>query len=149
MAHSYAPVLLLEGSCDANHGVRFTMMQIIMRRIQAASLIVALLAAPFALMARGYTCAPRQCTMMCCLWHKNAGHNVKMNCHGMTSASLCVMRCNSQQSIDYGLASPFAPTQLQAAISLPAPAVIQASFSAVQPRVVTGFSRIPFEPPRS
>ncbi|MGH9866485.1 MAG: hypothetical protein ACRD4H_13840, partial [Candidatus Acidiferrales bacterium] len=79
------------------------------RRIQAASLIVALLAVPFALVARAYACAPQECTMMCCLAHKHAGRGMKMNCHGAADASACVMQCSSRQSVDYGLASPLPP----------------------------------------
>ena len=58
------------------------------------------------------------------------------------------MHCDSQKNLDYGLASPLPPTQLQAAFTLPAPGPTQMFFLADNPRVTNGFSRIPFEPPR-
>jgi len=117
------------------------------RRIQSVSLILALLAVPLALVARGYACAPQQCTMMCCLAHK---HAMNMNCAGSGSAgsSACAMQCSSNKNIDYGLASPLPPTQLSAAFLLPAPRSAEMLFAADYRHAVSGFSRIPFEPPR-
>ena len=59
------------------------------------------------------------------------------------------MRCDSQKNVDYGLASPLPPTQLQAAFTLPEPGPAEmVFFLADNPRVANGFSRIPLEPPR-
>ena len=59
------------------------------------------------------------------------------------------MHCESQKNPDYGLASPLPPTQLQAAFTLPEPGLAEMFFLADNQRVADGFSRIPFEPPRS
>jgi len=115
------------------------------RRIQSLSLILALLAVPLALVARSYACAPQQCTMMCCLAHKRA---MNMNCSGAGGSSTCAMKCNSNKNIDYGLASPLPPTQLSAALLLPAPRSAEMLFAADYRHAVSGFYRIPFEPPR-
>lgn len=58
------------------------------------------------------------------------------------------MHCDSRKNVDYGLASPLPPTQLQAAFKLPEPGPAEISFLTDNPRVASGFSRIPFEPPR-
>jgi len=120
------------------------------RRIQAVSLVIALLAVPLALVARGYACAPQQCTMMCCLAHKHGSHSMNMNCAGRGSAgsSACAMRCSSNKNLDYGLASPLPPTQLSAALAPAAPRTAETLFSGDYRDVIPGFSRIPFEPPR-
>ncbi|HVB35846.1 MAG TPA: hypothetical protein VND42_01300 [Candidatus Acidoferrales bacterium] len=122
----------------------------VMRRTQSVILVIALLAVPLALLARGYACAPHQCAMMCCPAHKGGGHAMNMNCTGRGSAgsSACAMRYNSNKNIDYGLASPLPPTQLSAALSLPAPRTAETSFRGDYRDAIPGFSRIPFEPPR-
>ncbi|HET6198881.1 MAG TPA: hypothetical protein VFD93_00945 [Candidatus Acidoferrales bacterium] len=116
------------------------------RRIQSAALILALLAAPLALLSRSYACAASQCTMMCCLPHKHA-RAMSMHCQS-DAAGACAMHCDSQKNLDYGLASPLPPTQLRAAFTLPAPEPAEMLFLAHNPRVANGFSRIPLEPPR-
>jgi len=123
-----------------------------MRRIQAASLIIALLAVPLTLVARAYAaCAPQKCTMMCCLPHGgHAAHPMKMDCqHSASGASACMMRCSSSgKAIDYGLASPIAPTQRSAAPALPTPELARANPTVIFSGILSGFPRIPFDPPR-
>lgn len=116
------------------------------RRIQSVALILALLAAPLALLSRSYACSAGQCTMICCLPHQHA-RAMSMHCHS-DAAGACAMHCDSKKNVDYGLASPLPPTQLQAAFTLPEPAPAEMFFLAGNPRVANGFSRIPFEPPR-
>lgn len=72
---------------------------------------------------------------------------MSMHCHS-GAAGACAMHCDSKKNLDYGLASPLPPTQLQAAFALPAPEPAEMLFLAHNPRVANGFSRIPFEPPR-
>jgi hypothetical protein len=117
-----------------------------MRRIQSLTLILALLAVPLALLSRSHAYSSSQCTMMCCLSRKHA-RAMSMHCHS-DAAGGCVMHCDSQKNLDYGLASPLPPTQLQAAFTLPASGPAQLVFFADNPHVANGFSRIPFEPPR-
>src|SRR5487761_176317 len=114
-----------------------------MRRIQAVSLIIALLAVTLALVARGYGCALQRCTMMCCLPH------TKMNCSGASGAPACKMQCNSHKNIDYGLASPLAPTQLAEGVTLPAPKVARLSSFLPRHMASSGFAFEPFKPPRA
>jgi len=116
------------------------------RRIQSVALILTLLAAPAALLSRSYACGGSQCAMMCCLIRKHDSHSMNMNCAGRASA--CAMRCSSNKNVDYGLTSPLPPTQLCAAIALPAPRTAETLFSCDYRHAVSGFSRIPFEPPR-
>ncbi|MHB8411538.1 MAG: hypothetical protein ACYDDI_06270 [Candidatus Acidiferrales bacterium] len=120
-----------------------------LRRIQAVSVVVALLAVPLALVARGYACAPRRCTMMCCLRHKHADAHMKMNCAGASGAPACTMQCNSHKNIDYGLASPLAPTQLAEGVTLPVPKVARLSSFLPRHMASSGFAFEPFKPPRA
>jgi len=119
--------------------------QKMMRQIQSVTLIVALLAVPLALVARSCACAPQQCTMTCCLLHK---HAMKMNCSGASGASTCAMQCNSHKNIDYGLASPLAPTQIAERSALPAPKVARLSSFLPRRMASSGFTFEPFKPPR-
>ncbi|HLW44127.1 MAG TPA: hypothetical protein VKS00_06525 [Candidatus Acidoferrales bacterium] len=120
------------------------------RRIQSVALILALLAAPLALLSRSYACSASQCAMMCCLAHKHGSHSMNMNCAGRGSAgaSTCAMRCSSNKNLDYGLASPLPPTQLSAALAPAVPRVAEMLFSGDYRDAIPGFFRIPFEPPR-
>ena len=120
-----------------------------MRRIQAVSLVIALLAVPLALVARGYACASQQCTMMCCLPHTHADAHMKMNCSGAGRVPVCAMQCNSHKNVDYGLASPLAPTQLAEGLALPAPKVARLSFFLVRHMASSGITFEPFKPPRA
>lgn len=117
-----------------------------MRRIQAASLIVALLAAPLALVARGYACAPQECTMACC----RGRHGMKMDCsHSAPGMAMCMMCHNSQATPDYGLAAPIAPFQLAAAAKLPRPEVRRTASVKDAAADSAGYSLPPFQPPRA
>lgn len=116
------------------------------RRIQSVALIVALLATPLALLSRSYACAANQCTMMCCL-SRNHARAMSTHCHS-DAAGACAMHCDSQKNLDYGLASPLPPTQLQAAFTLPEPGPAEMFFHTDNPYVANGFLRLPFEPPR-
>jgi len=120
-----------------------------MRRIQAVSLLIALLAVPLALIARGYACVPQQCTMMCCLPHARADAHMKMNCSGAGRAPACTMQCNSHKNVDYGLTAPLAPTQLAEGVALSAPKVSRLSFFLLRHMASSGFTFQPFKPPRA
>jgi hypothetical protein len=120
------------------------------RRIQAASLIVALLAVPLALAARGYADASQECAMACCRGrHVSAA---KMKCgHAAKSggdAVLCTMGCESHTP-DYGLNCPLPPFQLSASAKLPAMRPARASFSAMMILDFAGYFSPPFNPPRA
>lgn len=117
-----------------------------MRRIQAASLIVALLAVPLALVARGYACSPQECMMACC----RGRHAMKMDCsHSGRGMAMCTMCRNSQATPDYGLAAPIAPFQLSAGVQLPGLKATRAISPAAAVSDSAGYFPPPFQPPRS
>lgn len=118
------------------------------KRIQAASLIVALLAVPLALVARAYAGGPVRCTMMCCRMHQAAN---AMKCgHSARSASQSVIGCAAQTGTDYGLASPLPPFQLETGVRVAGMRVARAS-TAKRTNVtdLAGFEFPPFQPPRA
>jgi len=115
------------------------------RRIQSVALILALLAAPLALLSRSYACSAGQCTMMCCLAH-NHSRAMSMRCHS-DAAAACAMRCDSQKNLDYGLASPLAPTQLANGLSLPVPKTARLFSFFPRHMASPGFTFEPFKPP--
>ncbi|MGB6482703.1 MAG: hypothetical protein WBE86_04365 [Candidatus Acidiferrales bacterium] len=116
-----------------------------MRRIKAASLIIALLAVPLALVARAYACAPQECAMACCRGH----HAMAKDCqHSASGAMSCTMGCNSQATPDYGLAAPLPPFQLSAGLQLPGLNAARAASTIVAVSDFAGFSVPPFQPPR-
>jgi hypothetical protein len=117
-----------------------------MRRMQAASLIVALLAVPLALVARAYACAPQECTMACC----RGRHAMAKDCqHSASGAMSCTMGCNSQATPDYGLAAPLPPFQLSAGLRLPGLKATRAILPVVAVSDFAGYSPPPFNPPRA
>src|SRR5208283_793194 len=82
-----------------------------MRRAQAILVIVAILAAPLALLARGVNGDASECSSMCCLPHgHHAAQHKDMECqHG---AAGHIFKCNmtSSRHTDYGLIAPIVPT---------------------------------------
>ncbi|MFZ0638273.1 MAG: hypothetical protein WAN33_10870 [Candidatus Acidiferrales bacterium] len=116
------------------------------RRIQAASLIVALLAVPLALVARGYACGPQECTMACC----RGRHVMAKDCqHSASGAMSCATGCHSQATPDYGLAAPIAPFQLSAGVQLPGLKAARAISPVAAVSDFAGYSPPPFNPPRA
>jgi hypothetical protein len=117
-----------------------------MARFSALAVMIALLAAPVSLVARGIFCDPSQCNcaVMCPM-------------HASQSQPLCGMAkhapmCGTHQgrhALDYGFISPFAPAVPLPHVQLANPlfsqgfAVQYAQFS------VNGVSPSVFEPPRS
>lgn len=117
----------------------------LMRRIQAAALVVALLAVPAALVARAYA-GLLDCTMMCCRGHQS----MKMNCgHAARGAAQCAMCSDSKPTPDYGLASPLAPFELQESTKLSARSVTRENFVAAKVLEFEGYVSPPFNPPRA
>ncbi|HLW82911.1 MAG TPA: hypothetical protein VKS20_12815 [Candidatus Acidoferrales bacterium] len=117
-----------------------------MRRVQSVSLVIALLAAPLALVARGYACAPVECTMACC--QGRMGSRMMM-CQGAGHRCTCWMAGSCEKNLEYGLAAPLPPTQLSAAVKLQKPRMTRANFVAAILNFTNGYFSPPFEPPRA
>lgn len=119
-----------------------------MRRVQAATLIVALLAVPLALVAQGYAGAAQECVMACCRGRHVSAAKMKCGHAAKSGAAVCAMGCESQTQ-DYGLNGPLPPFQLSASVKLPAMRPVRVSFSAAAILDFAGYFSPPFNPPRT
>lgn len=117
-----------------------------MHRIQAILVILAFVAAPVALLARGVFCDPAECKCMTVCAHQ--GSQSKPMCGMATHAPMCGTH-QGHHALDYGFIAPFAP-----AVPLPYAAIagpvsareFAPQFSQIS---VDGIYSVPFEPPRS
>jgi hypothetical protein len=124
-----------------------------MHRAKAILLVLSLLAAPVALLARGSACGERSCCRkLCCEPHAQMPRSGDrgMACHRHSArAQDCAMTSACNHTLDYGFVSPLPLTVLQAADSLtmpqPAGKIVYLSFATAS----GGFHPAPFEPPRS
>jgi hypothetical protein len=120
-----------------------------MRRAQAILVIVALLATPLALLARGVSSEASECSNMCCLPHgHHAAQHKNMECqHGGTGHLIeCTM--TSSHHMAYGLIAPIAPTVPSAIAFLAIPdngREILARFGELS---TAGLVSVLFQPPR-
>lgn len=132
-----------------------------MRRVQAILAILALLAAPWALLARAYAAGMDGCDGYCCLPHgPHAHHSQKhpgaaestagMQCHHSDAgrALNCSMR-SGYHNPDYGLLAPLVPVTPSAIQRISAPSASRHALIAALPEATAGFLAPPFEPPRS
>jgi len=120
-----------------------------MRRTQAILVIMALLATPLALLARGLSGGTSECTTMCCLAHGHrAAQHKEMECQhgGMGHVFECAM--TSGHHMDYGLIAPIAPAVPSAVTSIASPDVQRRIFSQFHEVSATGPLSVPFQPPR-
>jgi hypothetical protein len=120
-----------------------------MRRAKAILVIVAMLATPLALLARGVNGEASECTSMCCLPHAHhAAQHQGMECqHGTTGHAFeCTM--NSAHHTHYGLIAPIVPT-LPSSIALVAiPDVSRNILAQFREVSAVGVRSGPFQPPR-
>ena len=117
-----------------------------MRRIQAILVILAFLAAPVSLVARGIFCDPAQCKCMTMCAYQMS-HSKPM-CGMAKHAPMC----GSQQghhALDYGFIAPFAPAIPLSQATVATPAAARLVFPAFSQSSIDGISSVPFEPPRS
>ncbi|MGA2900078.1 MAG: hypothetical protein ABSF40_07605 [Candidatus Acidiferrales bacterium] len=120
-----------------------------MRRAQAILVIVALLATPLALLARGVSSEASECSNMCCLPHgHHAAQHKNMECqHGGTGHLIeCTM--TSSHHTAYGLIAPIVPTVPSAIAFLAIPdngREILARFGELS---TAGLVSVLFQPPR-
>lgn len=124
----------------------------IMRRTPAILVIVALLASPLALLARGLACEPPVCVCMCSRPH---GHSFSpqfnaADLHRIAAGycPFCGMKLKHHLA-DYGFIAPIAPTAPLPFIAIPSPAIAREKTAILTSSPVSGFFLEPFEPPRA
>jgi hypothetical protein len=120
-----------------------------MRRAQAILVIVALLATPLALLARGVSAEATECTGMCCLPHgHHAAQHKDMKCqHGAIGHGFeCTIR--SDHHTDYALIAPIVPTVPSAMASIAIPDVSRDVLAQFCEIYAAGLLSVPFQPPR-
>ena len=123
-----------------------------MRRAQALLVIVALLAAPLALLARSAAGSMSGCAGMCCPTHGTHTARVlheKMLCHhGEPGHVLKCTMTSGHHGVDYGLIVPVAPTAPSAIASVGIPDLSRAVTAQLHEAAASGFLSTPFQPPR-
>lgn len=112
-----------------------------MQRAKAAIVLLALLAVPLALLARGMACESSSGPMMCCMLHGSHHGNQPMVCH-------CAGK-SSKHVPDFGLIAPIPPTEPEAFAVLAAPGSLRASVYSQFRLTAPGFLSVPFEPPEA
>jgi hypothetical protein len=119
-----------------------------MRRVQAILVIVAFLAAPIALLARGVFCDPAECDCMTICAHLVSQGKPMCGMAKHAAAPMCGTH-QGHHALDYGFIAPFAPAipLPHAALSVP---LVSREFAPQFAQVsVDGIHSVPFEPPRS
>jgi hypothetical protein len=130
------------------------------KRAHAILVIVVLLAAPLALLARGMDGDSGECNRMCCLRHGSHSNprphaadnslSEGMMCHRSPAVHNCECAMSpGPNSLDYGFLAPMAPTAPSAIMNTPKPEVTRKYFARLTEVTPSGFLAAPFEPPRS
>jgi len=117
----------------------------------AILVIVALLASPLALLARGLACANAECVCMCARPHGHSSSPQSGSARLHRAAEYCPY-CGMKVKYhlaDYGFIAPIAPTAPLPFIAIPSPAVARENAAIFTPSPVSGFLPEPFEPPRA
>jgi hypothetical protein len=127
--------------------IRFIAMAI---RCKSVLLIVALLAVPLALLARGIACDTAG--MICCSFHGSSSRsqNQDVFCGRPTAEHVPVCGTRSgHRPLDYGFIAPIAPTAPEALVVLPVPSTTRQFVAFDSQSTLSGIRAAPFEPPRS
>jgi hypothetical protein len=132
-----------------------------MQRAQAMLLVLALFAAPLALLARASSGMGSECGNLCCLPHgshssahvhdaRSASKAEAMACHHKDSsqAAFCTMKAGHHPS-DFGFLAPLVPTVPSAYVNLVLPLPARSAIEQSVDSLRVGFMVMPFEPPRS
>lgn len=121
-----------------------------MFRAQAILVVIALLATPLALLARGIVCDPSECDCMiaCAGQTSHGAAQDRPLCGAAKRAPMCGMH-QGHHALDYGLVAPIAPTAPLPHVKLTGPAISTEYVAPYAQSPVAGFSSAPFEPPRS
>ncbi|HXQ26347.1 MAG TPA: hypothetical protein VN822_08085 [Candidatus Acidoferrales bacterium] len=112
-----------------------------MRRLRAIVVILALLATPLALLARGMACEAAACTM-CCPMHASHSHS------GQPMACQCSTKSRNSAP-DFGLIAPITPTRPAPRVTVFGPEVNRQLLSSYAQSAVSGFLSAPLQPPRA
>jgi len=135
-----------EADCDTLHP---------MRRAQIIVVVLALLAAPLALLARSFSGSSSDCGQFCCLPHGShssqtheAMHANRSCQHGAAHAVLCSMK-SGHPGVDYGLNSPILPTSVSSLARIIPPDAWRSDFAWYRDFPAFGFPPAPLKPPRS
>jgi hypothetical protein len=117
-----------------------------MPRFQAMLVVVALIAAPLSLLARGIACDPSTCDCAAsCAMHLS---HSKPICGMAQHAPMCGTH-QGHHALDYGFIAPFAPAAPLPHAQLARPLASQNFVVQFSQLSVDGVSPLPFEPPRS
>jgi hypothetical protein len=122
-----------------------------MRRVQSILVVVALLATPLALLGRADSGEQSQCSRMCCLIrgaHSGKAKPRRCICGVQAQKLQCAMK-PIPRTPDYGFNAPIAPTAPSPLVSLAAPPTKRAALVSIAQMIPSGFSPVPFQPPRS
>jgi hypothetical protein len=143
---------------------------LLMRRVKAILVIVALLSMPLAVLAQSASEDMPSCGGMCCLPHHGAHHPGPQHAttqvtapaptqnhekssaaceHGSSAPLNCAFNCGNTHAVHF-FVSPLAPTKpsnLASVESLEPPAA--AKFHLESAHVLPGFLATPFQPPRA
>jgi hypothetical protein len=117
----------------------------LMRRLQAVALAIALVAAPMALVAGAWecACAPAYCTMACCRHDK-----CLMSRQERGPGSRTAFQCDCMRFPTFAMLAPITQMILPHPVSLPAIERALPDSPAVALAVLPGFLPAPFHPPR-
>jgi len=123
-----------------------------MRRLSAMLAVIALMAAPLALVARGEACA-MACAKACCpiSAHRTSTMPDGAHCHGTGGAipgSMCCPASGNTHALDYGFATPLPLSILTAAIGVIPSQISRGAIAVANPLNFTRPPSPPFEPPR-
>jgi hypothetical protein len=126
-----------------------------MGRTQTILVVVALLAAPLALLSRGNLQASSDCDQFCCLLHGSHSSQAHepthdgMSCnHGAAGHMLMCSMKSGHHRMDYGLNSPIVPATPSSIAAIAPPNVSWPVFTPHAEFFASGFSSPPFEPPK-
>ena len=118
-----------------------------MRRVQIAGLILALLAAPLALMAGAQAGAAQECAMACCRGRRVNAAQMKCG-NAAKSAQIAVCQC-AEHGPAFGLNCPLPLFQVSASTKLPAMKAMRTNPAVAMILDFAGYFPPPFNPPRA
>ena len=120
-----------------------------MRRAQAILVIVAMLATPLALLARGMNGDLSDCTSMCCLPHgHHAAQHKDMECEHGAAGHVFECTMTSSHHTNYGLIAPIVPSVPSAKAVVEIPDTNRHTLTQFRELAASGFLSAPLQPPR-
>jgi len=118
-----------------------------MLRLPAYLVMIALLATPLALVARGIACNPSECDCMAMCARQGAERDLRL-CGTTKHAPMCETH-RGNHALDYGFIAPIAPTPPLTSVQLEGPTTSNEFVTEYAQSGVTRSLSEPFEPPRS